>query len=126
MQQGQHLADLLEEWLEQTEDFLDGDDAARWEDKEKAGPESEIEYWKRRVQRLTSIDEQIKTKACKNTLVMLTSVTKNASDEFNRSRIFALLRRWKQVDLNLTEAVNEAKDNAKCAAHHHTHGPPRA
>ena len=44
------------------------------------------------TQRLTSIDEQIKTKAVKNTLVMLTSVTKNASNEFNRTRVFSLLR----------------------------------
>jgi dynein heavy chain len=33
--------------------------------------------------------------------------------EYTKSDVMQLLRRWKQVDIGITEATNEAKDNVK-------------
>ena len=35
------------------------------------------------------------------------------ADEATRQSIVGLLRRWKQVDVSITEGANEAKDNVK-------------
>lgn len=114
-----------------------------------------------RMQRLTSITEQLRRKDCKTVIGLLTALTKNSSDQ-SKQKLIMLLRRWKQVratchllatwrrllhvslpttrssvhyradkaieltlaalgslvvvvqiDVNITEAANEAKDNVK-------------
>ena len=64
------------------------------------------------MQRLTSITEQLRRKDCKTVIGLLTALTKNSSDP-TKQKIITLLRRWKQIDVNITEAANEAKDNVK-------------
>jgi dynein heavy chain len=64
------------------------------------------------MQRLTSISEQLKRKDCKAVVNLLQAVTKNTGDP-SKQKLVALLRRWKQTDVNITEAANEAKDNVK-------------
>jgi len=110
-----HFEILLEEWCDQIESYLettDADSAFDSGNTADAGPMTELETWKRRMQRLTSIMEQLKTKDCKAVTALLSSLTK-APQEGNRHKLFSLLRRWKQIDLNITEAANEAKDNVK-------------
>jgi dynein heavy chain len=107
---------LLEEWCDHTDSYLDDSDQSRWETQD-SGPDTELEYWRRRMQRLNSITEQLKTKDCKLVVGVLTAVTKQQEDlGFDRPKIFSLLRRWKQIDINITEAANEAKDNVKYLA----------
>ena len=78
------------------------------------GPRTILEYWRGRMTRLTSITEQMKTKECKNVIAILSSVSKSdRADEVTRQGVVALLRRWKQVDVSITEGANEAKDNVK-------------
>ncbi|CAM9398365.1 unnamed protein product, partial [Ectocarpus sp. 12 AP-2014] len=77
-----------------------------------AGPKGELEYWRNRMQRLTSITEQLKRKDCKDVIGLLSTLTKNSADP-SKQKIANLLRRWKQIDVNVTEAANEAKDNVK-------------
>ena len=54
----QFYTELLEEWCTRIDKYLDDSDRSRWETTD-SGPDSELEYWRRRTQRLTSItDEQ--------------------------------------------------------------------
>lgn len=107
-----YLEDLMLEWCLQIESYLEDNDQSRY-DAPDSGPDTEIEFWKRRMQKLTSITEQMKAKECKQTVAILTSISKNGGDQYNKTKILALLRRWKRIDVGITEAANEAKDNVK-------------
>ena len=101
---------LLVQWCDQIETYLgDGPHGSQ----DDTGPMAELEWWRRRMQRLTSITEQLKTKECKVVIGVLSGWTKSHQDA-NKQRLFVLLRRWKQIDIGITEAANEAKDNVKC------------
>ena len=76
---------LIEEYLSEGTEYKEDDGA-------DAGPMTELDYWRRRMQRLTSITEQLKTKECKTVIGVLSSLTKNPQD-MNRQKIFGLLRR---------------------------------
>lgn len=113
-----HFAELLESWCDCTEQFLDETEQARAENGE-AGPETELEYWRRRMQQLTSITEQLKAKGNKTVVSALSAASKGgggAAAALDRQQVAALLRRWKEVDLSITEAANEAKDNVRYLA----------
>ena len=110
-----HFVELLEEWCRQTEGYLDESDQGRYDDLD-AGPETELEYWRRRMQRLTSITEQLKTKECKTVIAILGGVSKSIHDYgVDQSTVAALMRRWKLIDINITEAANEAKVRRVCS-----------
>ncbi|GBG28853.1 Dynein heavy chain 5, axonemal [Hondaea fermentalgiana] len=148
-----HFVDLLSNWCEKVESFLEDEDQTKRDAGEK-GPISELEYWRRRTQRLMSITEQLKSKECRTVISVLQSLTKNAQQprimsaftafgqdfapsaggpgaaggpsggsgpsvggnnvhELNMQSVVSLLKRWRQIDINITEAANEAKDNVK-------------
>ncbi|GMF34281.1 unnamed protein product [Phytophthora fragariaefolia] len=111
----QHFVELVKDWCKQTEAYLDDNDQGRWESHE-AGPATELEYWKRRLQRLMGITEQLKTKECKMVTGVLNVVSKLQDGAMDKLGIAQLLRQWKQIDTNITEASNEAKDNVKYLA----------
>ena len=113
-----HLDEVLEKWVAtaeatlaegQADEVADGKEntgpsktaRARAKESEDAGPDTELEYWRRRMGMLNSITEQLKSKESR--LVM--GVTMAARSQAHRT--------WKGVDLRLTDAVNEAKDNVK-------------
>lgn len=110
-----HFVELMKEWCKQTEAYLEDNDQGRWESHE-AGPDTELEYWKRRLQRLMGITEQLKMKECKMVTGVLHVVSKLQDGPSDRLGVAALLRQWKQIDTNITEASNEAKDNVKYLA----------
>merc|ERR1719399_1713054 len=82
------------------------------------GPRTELEYWRSRTQRITSITEQLKSKDAKTVFGVLHAVTRVNQDVAPKSRqvVFNTLRRWKQIDISITEAFNEARDNVKYLA----------
>ncbi|PHJ15737.1 dynein gamma flagellar outer, partial [Cystoisospora suis] len=67
------------------------------------------------MQRLNSIIEQLKSEDCRLVFQALYSVSKMTSEVTPKSRqtVFHTLRRCKQIDISITEAFNEAKDNVK-------------
>ncbi|CCI47848.1 unnamed protein product [Albugo candida] len=79
---------------------------------EDEGPMGELEYWRHRMQRIMSITEQLKMSEMKDIFFVLHRASKSVHEDL-RQRVQNLLRRWKQVDIRITESVNEAKDNAK-------------
>lgn len=116
-----HLETLLEEWCQQIEAYLH---CSQEKDEDMAtasktpscvidsGPKGELEFWRIRMQRLASITEQHKRRHCANVINILTEVSKGSGDQ-SKAKIILLLRRWKQIDVTITEAANEAKDNVK-------------
>jgi dynein heavy chain len=105
----EHFEVLLNEWCNQIERYLDQKNNNFDDD---VGPRGELEYWRGKMQKLTSITEQLKRPDCKQVISILSGLTKNTTD-MSKQNIVSLLRRWKQIDVNITEQANEAKDNVK-------------
>ena len=57
----------------------------------------------------------MKGKAAKKVFGILHAVTRVNQDVAPKSRqvVFNTLRRWKQIEISITEAFNEARDNVK-------------
>ncbi|KAG8582073.1 hypothetical protein GDO81_007906 [Engystomops pustulosus] len=64
-------------------------------------PLTEIERWHHRQKMLSFITEQLRGKECKSVIGIMIS---------SKSR---LLKRWKAIDISITEAVNATKDRVK-------------
>lgn len=101
---------LLGEWCDEIEAFMER--PLHPVDTEDVGPKWELEHWRSRMQKLTSITEQLKRPDCRHIINILSLLTKNNAD-MSKQNLINLLRRWKQIDLNITELANEAKDNVK-------------
>ena len=80
-----YFEELLEEWCDQIEVYLDTPDNIVAEGSSHSssktlitdeGPRGELSYWHDRMQHLTSITEQIKRKDCKNVIGLLSALTK--------------------------------------------------
>eukprot|EP00814_Leptocylindrus_danicus_P009510 CAMPEP_0116004988 /NCGR_PEP_ID=MMETSP0321-20121206/911_1 /TAXON_ID=163516 /ORGANISM="Leptocylindrus danicus var. danicus, Strain B650" /LENGTH=4605 /DNA_ID=CAMNT_0003473357 /DNA_START=128 /DNA_END=13942 /DNA_ORIENTATION=- len=111
-----YFEELLEEWCDQIDEYLNSppESAIKKNNGHRVeGPRSELDYWRTRMQRLTSITKQLKRKDCKNVIALLSAVTKGGGSDQSRRKILLLLRRWRQTDIGITEAANEAKDNVK-------------
>jgi dynein heavy chain len=116
-----HYAALLDTWCVTVEAELhEIRDSERQHGENAAnGPASEIKYWRRRVQRLTNLAEQIKLPKCFNVLKVVTLYSKETDVDQKRSmgmlpaELLVIVRRWKTIDLTITEYINEAMDNEK-------------
>jgi dynein heavy chain, axonemal len=114
-----HLQQLLEEWCDQIEAYLtpnsseanstDFNDSDMSNDR---GPKGELNFWRGRMQLVTSVTEQVNSEHSNQVVNLLTEISKNPGDD-SKPRILLLLRRWRQVDVFITETANEAKDNIK-------------
>ena len=108
---------LLQDWCRNIEHYLEDSDRNRWETPD-SGPDTELDYWRSRMQRLTSITEQLKSKGVKAVISLLAAVVRNSGDGNTSSavdvhRAASLLAQWREIDIHITEAANEAKDNVK-------------
>ena len=105
---------IFNEWSEKIEAALEETESERKEDKE-AGPRNEIEYWRQRMRKLTGISEQLRSKNCRTVYDVLTAASQNPSDGLGkpRDKIYLATSKWRSIELRVTEALNEAKDNVK-------------
>jgi dynein heavy chain len=64
---------------------------------------------------LTSITEQLKSKYVKSLISLLTNVMRQGEVDnlIDSYRVNTLLSQWREIDVQITEAANEAKDNVK-------------
>jgi len=106
---------IFNQWSDKIEATLaDADTDTSSKDKD-AGPRVELEYWKQRMRKLTTVSEQLRSKNCRTVFDVLTAATSNTSDAAGkpRDKIYLATSKWKGIDLRVTEALNEAKDNVK-------------
>lgn len=108
-----HYEKLMDDWITSISGYIEENSKTRVENTD-SGPHTELEYWRARNQRLTSINEQTRTKEVKAVIGVLTMANKSSGEHQSRSKdITTLITNWKNVDIKITEALNEAKDNVK-------------
>lgn len=105
---------LLEKWCKQIEDYLAATMDGQQSDTGEPGPRTELEFWRNRLQKITSILDQLKTKERKIVFGVLQAIRTNQDiPSKSQKSVLNTLCAWKQVDIQITEAWNEAKDNVK-------------
>jgi dynein heavy chain len=105
---------IFAQWSEKIEAALEETENERKDDKE-AGPRNEIEYWRQRMRKLTGISEQLRSKNCRTVYDVLTQASQNPAEQLGkpRDKIYLATSKWRSIELRVTEALNEAKDNVK-------------
>lgn len=105
---------IFNEWSEKIEQTLEEAESEKKDDKE-AGPRQELEYWKQRMRKLTCVSEQLASKNCVQVLNVLRAAATGPSDGANRpkDKLHLATSKWTSIQLRVTEALNEAKDNVK-------------
>eukprot|EP00899_Mesostigma_viride_P009796 jgi/Mesvir1/18818/Mv04309-RA.2 len=96
-----HFESVLEGWCVQVERLLDSEQDNSRKESEDAGPDTELEFWRNRMAKFNSITEQLKSKEARLVLGVCNTGRTKCS------------RLWKVIDMKVTDAANEAKDNVK-------------
>ena len=82
----------------------------------------QIEYWSRRMLTLISITEQLKTKQSRVVTGVMkaralrsddAAVSKDNDGVSEQESVKLMIERWREVDLAITDHLNEAKDNVR-------------
>ncbi|XP_062835458.1 dynein axonemal heavy chain 5 isoform X2 [Anolis carolinensis] len=87
-------------WIKQIEQVIAENSQLRKE-ADDLGPRAELDHWKKRLSKFNYLLDQLKTPDVKAVLGVLT-VAKSK-----------LLKSWRELDIRITDAANEAKDNVK-------------
>ena len=81
------------------------------------GPKHEVAQWRRRMQRLTALAEQLQTEHCRGPAAILVAAARRsgvlAGHGIDSRFVAELLRRWRATELQVHEASVEAKDNVR-------------
>jgi dynein heavy chain len=108
---------IFNEWSEKIEQCLEEAESEKKDDKD-AHPRQELEYWRTRMRKLTCISEQLRSKNCRTVYDVLTQASQNPGEQLGkpRDKIYLATSKWRSIELKVTEALNEAKDNVKYLA----------
>ena len=108
-----HFQDLFELWNTKIEEYLSENESGPGKAREKdVGPRSELEYWRKRMQKLTCLSEEMRSPHCRVVQNVISTVGNNTNDNSGHN-IYLLQSKWRSQDMRVTEALNEAKDNVK-------------
>jgi dynein heavy chain, axonemal len=99
---------MLEVWCNQIERYFGEMMAACETVDHSAGPQGVVDAWRSRLQKLISVTEQLKRRDVRTAITLLTTVTKGPPERIPAA-LFPLLRRWKELDIRVTEAANEVR-----------------
>uniref|UniRef100_H0X0M1 Dynein axonemal heavy chain 5 n=1 Tax=Otolemur garnettii TaxID=30611 RepID=H0X0M1_OTOGA len=94
------IEDCMKVWIKQTEQVLAENNQLRKE-ADDAGPRAELEHWKKRLAKFNYLLDQLKSPDVKAALAVLAAAKSK------------LLKMWRETDIRITDAANEAKDNVK-------------
>ena len=115
-----HYREVIENWCETLEKHVteERSEAKEKEARELDGPWQELEFWRRRTQKLTNMTSRLRTKECSDVVSVMTSYAKGGSGENTRTGpsqgiVYQSLNRWKAIDIKITEKLNESRDNEK-------------
>nr|XP_055066586.1 dynein axonemal heavy chain 5 [Misgurnus anguillicaudatus] len=90
----------MKTWIKQIEQVLAESDQLRKE-ADDLGPRAELDHWKKRMSRFNYLLDQLKSSDVKAVLgVLIVAKSK-------------LIKVWRELDIRITDAANEAKDNVK-------------
>uniref|UniRef100_A0A672PDE8 Dynein axonemal heavy chain 5 n=1 Tax=Sinocyclocheilus grahami TaxID=75366 RepID=A0A672PDE8_SINGR len=90
----------MKTWVKQIEQVLAESDQLRKE-ADDLGPRAELDHWKKRMSRFNYLLDQLKSPEVKAVLgVLIIAKSK-------------LIKVWRELDIRITDAANEAKDNVK-------------
>ncbi|XP_056617792.1 dynein axonemal heavy chain 5 isoform X2 [Triplophysa dalaica] len=90
----------MKTWIKQIEQVLAESDQLRKE-ADDLGPRAELDHWKKRMSRFHYLLDQLKSSDVKAVLgVLIIAKSK-------------LIKVWRELDIRITDAANEAKDNVK-------------
>jgi dynein heavy chain len=96
-----HFESVVDHWIQQTASLLDEKQPPGKADADDSGPDTEFDFWRKRMAKFNHVAEQLKKPEARVVVGVLTTA-KNK-----------VLRSWKQCDNQITDALNEAKDNVK-------------
>ena len=115
----EHFVGIVESWINSISTYIANDPSnTPMEAKDNSGPDVEIEYWQRRMLTLISITEQLKLKdnrVVTGVLRARTLVDERVEDGSVslQEKSKAVLEKWREIDMSITDALNEAKDNVR-------------
>jgi dynein heavy chain len=105
---------IFNDWSAKIQKHLDEADKEQNTPVQDSHPLQELEYWKQRMRKLTGISEQLRSKNCRTVYDVLTAASQSPADAGRpRDKIYLATSKWRSIELRVTEALNEAKDNVK-------------
>ncbi|UJR23298.1 hypothetical protein I4U23_026313 [Adineta vaga] len=94
------IEETMKTWIRQMEQVLAESEQIRRE-ADNIGPRAELDYWKRRMTKFNFLLDQIKSPNVRGVLTILQTAKSK------------LIQQWKALDIKITDAANEAKDNVR-------------
>jgi dynein heavy chain len=119
----EHFIDIIQKWCKKITTYMETDPSTiPLSPLSNEGPETEIDYWSRRMLTLISVTEQLKTKPSRVVTGVLKARALKVADESDKDsaevareteEIKGYIEKWREVDLAITDSLNEAKDNVR-------------
>lgn len=113
----------LEGWMKEINACVIADNSNELlDEKDQGGPEVEIGFWSRRQMTLLGITETLRAPTSRTLMNLLKQHTspekppETEEEEADIKKTEAILLQWRNVNMSLTHALNEAKDSARFLA----------